>query len=151
MMKFVETARAPRKTIILGTISDHPGGMTNARYRKLAQQSLKIADRVLFVGPQAASVERLRVGDVASRLFAFQTCHEASRLLARDPVADELIVVKGSISDHLERVMLSQLDHVVCWRERCGRRIDCYKCESYARAHPPPFEPELEPTVEAWT
>lgn len=128
---FVKRACAPRKTIVLGTISDAPGGMTGKRYRTLALAGLEVADRVVFVGLQAFHVDKLRHGDLANRLFSFRTSAEASAFLNADLIPDELIFVKGSISDHLERTMLSHLDRVVCWREQCRSHKNCPECPNY--------------------
>jgi hypothetical protein len=49
------------------------------------------------------------------------------------------IYVKAGIQDHLERVMLSELDKVVCWRERCGRWKPCTDCSSYRKRTLPPL------------
>ena len=73
-------------------------------------------------------------------VFAFQSNYQASAFLAEEALPEELIYVKASITDHLERIMLSQLDQVVCWRERCRRRdVDCPSCRNYRRPHAPPF------------
>jgi UDP-N-acetylmuramoyl-tripeptide--D-alanyl-D-alanine ligase len=153
----VDKARAPRKTIVLGTISDRPGGMKNAQYREVAVRALKICDRVVFVGPQAYSVEKMRTGVTSERLFAFPATREASRFLNQSSIADEFILVKGSIADHLERLMLSKLDHVICWRERCGKHRDCPVCKKYRVAFPaieltaepsPTQTPGSRPTLE---
>jgi hypothetical protein len=55
----------------------------------------------------------------------------------------ELIVLKGSLRiDHLERIMLSLSEPVVCWMEHCRKMIVCSKCEDYKRPHPPITELE---------
>lgn len=138
-LAFIGRARAPRKTIVFGTLSDRPGGWTSARYRKLAHEALQVADRVVFVGPNATYVDKIRDGEIADRLFSFLTPYQASELIARDARADELILVKGSISDHLERIMLSAIDHVVCWKQPCARQMDCLDCRLYRTPHPPPL------------
>ena len=138
-LDFIERARAPRKTILFGTLCDRPGAWTGDRYRKLAQQALEVADRVMFVGPNAGRVDRLRTGEVAQRLLSFPTAYQAGEFVARNALPDELILVKASISDHLERVMLRMQDSVVCWRERCRRPMNCPECRLYCTPHPPSF------------
>jgi len=137
-LAFVERAKAPRKTIVFGTISDYPG-KGGRQYRKVAREALDAADRVVFVGPNAARVSKLCQGELRERLFAFQTCYQASSFLAEKTVPQELIYIKASITDHLERIMLSQLDEVVCWRERCRKLANCYRCRNYRRPHAPSF------------
>jgi UDP-N-acetylmuramoyl-tripeptide--D-alanyl-D-alanine ligase len=115
---FMREARAPRKTMVIGTVSDY-SGKGGEIHRKVARLALEAADRVVFVGPQADHVDRLRRGNVRDRLFAFVTSHQAAAFLAEAPLARELIHIKSSITDHLERIMLSQFGDVMCWRERC--------------------------------
>jgi UDP-N-acetylmuramoyl-tripeptide--D-alanyl-D-alanine ligase len=134
----MRSAAAARKTMIFGTISDYPGSGSRT-YRKVARQALDVVDRVVFVGPQASHVDRLRQGDIRDRLFAFETSYQASAHLASSAVAGELIFVKASLTDHLERLMLDRIGEVVCWRERCGKLSACPECKRYRRPHPAPF------------
>jgi UDP-N-acetylmuramoyl-tripeptide--D-alanyl-D-alanine ligase len=107
-MTIMRNARAARKTMVIGTVSDY-SGKGGDTHRKVARLALDVADRVIFVGPQAGHVTKLRQGDVTDRLFAFVTSYQASAFLAETAIAGELIHVKASITDHLERIMLSQL------------------------------------------
>ena len=109
------------------------------RYRRVARDALEVADRVVFVGPQAGHMDRFRQGEARDRLFTFVTSYQASAFLARAAVAGELIYIKGSLTaDHLERIMLSQLDRVVCWRERCGIAVRVHRLQRvpYTQPHP---------------
>lgn len=138
-LAFVAAASAPRKTIVFGTISDY-AGKAGKVYRRVARQALAVADRVLFVGPHSAHVARLREDDGDDRLFSFQTAYEASAFLAKGAVPAELIYIKASRNaDHLERLMLAQIDGVVCWREQCRKVWNCFDCKQYRRPSPPPF------------
>ena len=138
-LNFVKSARAPRKTVVFGTISDY-SGKASTRYRKVAQEALDIADRVVFVGPGLTYMEKLHREDLRDRLFTFQTTYEASAFLSKGVKRGELIYIKASGIDHLERIMLSQLDEVVCWREKCGVNRNCPACRSYRTPAPSPHE-----------
>ena len=65
-LAFVAQAQAPRKTAIFATISDMPG-RGNRKYRQVAKEALKAADRVVFVGPRAAAVSKLSYQEVCER------------------------------------------------------------------------------------
>jgi UDP-N-acetylmuramoyl-tripeptide--D-alanyl-D-alanine ligase len=136
-LSFVEQARAMRKTIVVGTISDYAGSC-GPKYRNFAKRALAVADRVVFVGPRAGHVSKLRQGEAQDRLYCFENTLQASLFLEREARASELIYVKASRKDHLERLMLSQLDRVVCWRERCGRVDKCQECDNYRKPSRPP-------------
>jgi UDP-N-acetylmuramoyl-tripeptide--D-alanyl-D-alanine ligase len=136
-LAFIGQARAPRKTMVFGTISDYPGS-AGSRYRRMARAALELADRVVFVGPQSGHTDRLRQGAVMDRLFTFASVYQASAFLAADTVAAELICIKASQRDHLERIMLAQCRTVMCWHERCGKYLNCPDCPNYRLPHPPP-------------
>ena len=141
-LAFFAGSRAPRKTIVLGNLSSHPG-KSGRLYRRVAQDALNVADRVVFVGPNAAHVDRLRQGEIGERLLPFATVHEASTYVHAHTLPDELIVVKGSLAaDHLERIVLGRFEPVVCWKERCGKVLFCPECPDYRRPHPPHAKPK---------
>ena len=129
-LAFVRTAQASRKTMVFGFISDY-AGKADRVYRAVARSSLQIADRVIFVGDHSQYLARLSQGEARKWLCAFRTSSQASAFLAADKREGELIYVKGLLTEHLERIMLSQLDEVVCWRERCGKWVQCQHCFNY--------------------
>jgi UDP-N-acetylmuramoyl-tripeptide--D-alanyl-D-alanine ligase len=137
-LEFVRSARAPRKTIVFGTISDYSGARSK-RYRKLAREALQVADRVVFIGPSAGHVTPLRTGEARDRLFSFETVYQANAFLSARPIDGELIYIKGTIVEHLDRLVLSQIDEVVCWREKCGRPYSCVACRNYREPSSPSF------------
>jgi hypothetical protein len=67
------------------------------------------------------------------------TSYQAAAFLAETAVPNELIHIKASITDHLERILLARLGDVVCWQERCGMESSCPECKYYPVPHPPPF------------
>jgi UDP-N-acetylmuramoyl-tripeptide--D-alanyl-D-alanine ligase len=138
-LAFVGSALAPHKTVVFGTVSDFPG-IAAPDYRQIAQEALKVADRVIFVGPQYGHSAKLRPAETPDRLFAFQTSYQASEFVAGQARVGELIYVKGLITDYLERIALSQVDEIACWRERCGKWCPCILCGKYRTPTPPPFD-----------
>jgi UDP-N-acetylmuramoyl-tripeptide--D-alanyl-D-alanine ligase len=138
-LAFVGRAIAPHKTVVFGTVSDFPG-IAAPVHRQIARDALKVADRVIFVGPQYGHSAKLRPASTPDGLFAFQTSYQASEFLASHARVGELIYVKGLITDHLERIALSQVDEIACWRERCGKWRPCILCGKYRNATPPPTD-----------
>ncbi|HEX2449397.1 MAG TPA: hypothetical protein VHK26_14665 [Methyloceanibacter sp.] len=136
-LQFVADARTSRKTVLFGTISDYSGD-GGSRYRRIARQALQVADRVIFIGPNSVSAAKLRTAELSARLFTFPTAYQAHEYLHATRTANGLIYVKCSTVDHLERVMLAELDTVVCWKERCGSRLDCHVCRKYRIPAPAP-------------
>ena len=137
-LDFVRSARAPRTSIVFGMITDYAGNGARV-YRRLAREALEVADRVIFIGQNSGHIDKLRRGEVRDRLFDFPTTYQGSAFLARDVMPGELIYVKSDLSEHLERIMLSQLDEVLCWQERCGKNWRfCTTCPKYRKAVPAP-------------
>jgi UDP-N-acetylmuramoyl-tripeptide--D-alanyl-D-alanine ligase len=102
---FLETASAPRKTVVVGLISDYPGS-TRAHYQRVARMALDRADRVIFTGTQAARVRRLAAGEFAGRLFWEENPQKVIEMLTADALADEIIYVKASAASELHRVLV---------------------------------------------
>jgi UDP-N-acetylmuramoyl-tripeptide--D-alanyl-D-alanine ligase len=105
---FLKSASAPRKTVIFGNLSDYAGS-AGPRYRRVAREALEVADRVVFVGSNSRYVEKLRQGELADRLLAFQTAFEASAYFKEHVLPDEL----------------------TCPRDRCvaiTSRGSCFRC-----------------------
>jgi UDP-N-acetylmuramoyl-tripeptide--D-alanyl-D-alanine ligase len=78
-------------------------------YRRVAREALEVADRVVFVGSNSRYVEKLRQGELADRLLAFQTAFEASAYFKEHVLPDEL----------------------TCPRDRCvaiTSRGSCFRC-----------------------
>jgi UDP-N-acetylmuramoyl-tripeptide--D-alanyl-D-alanine ligase len=106
-MTMMRTARAPRKTMVIGTVSDY-SGKGGETHRKVARMALDVADRVVFVGPQANHVDKLRRGDSEDRVFSFVTSYQAAAFLAETATPGELIHIKASITDHAAAAALAE-------------------------------------------
>ncbi len=127
-LSFLGTATAPRKTVVFGTLSDVRGN-TRKRYEHTAHSALEVADRVLFVGAESARVRRMKEEDIEGRLFRFDDAKAAHEFLSADRVPGELIYVKASRADHLERLVHANFTDIACWRYRCGKRFQgCSFC-----------------------
>ena len=103
-LKFLGNAEAPRRTVVVGTISDYPGA-SKAHYYKVARMALAVADRVIFTGRNAERVRRLAAGEYAGRLFTAEEPIDAIEILEKDAVAGELIYVKATRIDELARLL----------------------------------------------
>ena len=124
LLEFVTEARAPRKVLVIGSISDYNG--TSSRvYRRVAHQALAVADEVVFVGPNAKYVAKLG----SDRLRTFGTVRAATDYLQTTLREGDLVVLKGGQrADHLLRILLARTTTVRCWRTSCGRSIFCDDC-----------------------
>jgi UDP-N-acetylmuramyl pentapeptide synthase len=128
VLEFVRDARAARKILVVGTISDYPGS-SSRMYERLASRALAVADEVAFVGSQSGHVQKLVPG-VGGALRTFATVREAAAHFAVDLRDGDLVVLKGSNrADHLLRILLARTTGVQCWRESCHRRAFYDACD----------------------
>ncbi len=134
--EYVAGARAARKLIVMGSISDY-GGTTHRVYRRAVTGAMQAADHVLIVGPHATSTARRLGAAGAEKLTAFETVRDAAGWLSEFARAGDLVLLKGSNNEHLARFALVMDRHVGCWRRRCGRDIFCDVCRLIGEPAPP--------------
>jgi UDP-N-acetylmuramoyl-tripeptide--D-alanyl-D-alanine ligase len=137
VIRFMETARANRKFMVFGTISDYAGA-GNPKYRRVARDALAVADEVCFVGPNSGAVRKLAAGDGKGRVFRFDNTKALADHLEGRLHGGDLVLLKASVTDHLERIARQHTIGVACWRERCGKRIMCEECGLRLVPAPPP-------------
>ncbi len=120
-------ARAPRKTLVLGNLSDYSGSSSN-KYRRVARDALSAGARVIGVGSNAAAIHKLVKNYPEGAVMVFPSSRGARDFLSADIIADELIVLKSAASGHIERIMLNWADgDERCWKENCGLEY-CASC-----------------------
>ncbi len=125
--EIVREAQSPRKSIIMGGISDYAGN-SNKQYRLAYQAAAEAAVNVVFIGENSHKAEP-RVPPVAPATFdRFPTVHEASDHVHANARAGDLILLKGQSKMHMERIALSWVMDVRCWESNCGLSIDCLAC-----------------------
>lgn len=126
--EFMRQARAKRKIVVIGTISDYQGDSTR-RYVEIAQSALAFADAVFFVGPRASAALRVK-RDPKDELRAFASLRDASTYLSGYLMPGDLVLLKGSHkADHIQRLIVALSTDVQCWRSDCGRMQSCDTCD----------------------
>jgi aminoacyl-tRNA hydrolase len=126
--RFMETARAARKIIVVGEISD-AGASKEVKYQRVAKRALAIADAVVFVGPWASCAFQAGALAEGKSLRVFTHVRDASAYLDAFLRAGDLVLLKGSNKrDHLQRIVLARRGKVACWRDDCVRIIQCSEC-----------------------
>jgi UDP-N-acetylmuramyl pentapeptide synthase len=127
-LEFLRDARAVRKILVLGTISDYSGRASQV-YADVARQGLEAADEVIFVGPQAVRSGGARNHPKGAALRAFRSVREAHHHLSATLVPGDLVLLKGSQrADHLLRLVLARRGRIACWRASCRRIKFCDDC-----------------------
>ncbi len=131
-LKFMAEAEANRTIVVLGTVSDRSESSRRV-YRDAATVALGAADQVVIVGDSAPERARRLQDTGPGRLHGFTTVKEAAEWLRSFARAGDLVLLKGSLADHLARIALSFDREVGCWRRRCGRGVFCDHCRLLAR------------------
>ena len=126
-------ASAPRKRIVLGHMSDFAG--SDQKYRDAYRWARTVADQVIFVGNHSHRSKASQEDRDLGRFMAFRTPEEVSDFIRSTAVADELILLKGSVDLHLERIALSWKHDVKCWARSCGHNSGCVDCGRYEDSH----------------
>jgi UDP-N-acetylmuramoyl-tripeptide--D-alanyl-D-alanine ligase len=127
-LRFLKTARAPRKIVVFGSLSDTPKSFYH-RYKAVVPQALDVADKIFFVGQHARTALRVRRRPDDDRVMAFDTLYHLHSFLTGYLQAGDLVLLKGSEpADHLHRLILARSGGIACWRERCSRNRYCNGC-----------------------
>jgi aminoacyl-tRNA hydrolase len=128
VLDFMRQARAERKVILFGTVSDTFGNST-AAYAAIARQALTAADYVIFVGPRSFAALRAKDDAKDRRLLAFSSVRSASDYLKTFLRPADLVLLKASnTADHLLRLILARTGDISCWRPDCGKQVFCDRC-----------------------
>ena len=128
-LHFMREARATRKVVVIGTLSDYSDKATKL-YPKVARLAREVADYVVFVGPHALRGAKARRSDDDDTIVGFPNIRDAVRHLQSFLRAGDVVLLKGSNkADHLVRIILNRTRPVQCWRDRCGLPRFCRRCD----------------------
>lgn len=126
VLDYMAVSRAKRKVLVIGSLSDIPGS-TGKKYRKIAKRALEVSDIALFTGPNAKAVRELS-NNYPDRLAYFERITDAREWLRSIRMPGDLILLKGSSIDHLERLFLDHIGKVECWINLCKLIKYCKDC-----------------------
>lgn len=127
-MAFMQKATAPRKVMVIGTLSDYSRSASKL-YPQVAEKALEIADQVIFVGAHAYRATKRATAEQRERLRGFSELRQASMYLSDVLRPGDLVLLKGSSRmDHLVRLIFDREDPIACWQVRCGKSQFCTSC-----------------------
>lgn len=129
-------ADAPRRTLVLGTLSDYPGDSRRA-YRKALKHAAGRVDRMVFLRHSPSHVGVSPEDAASGRAVCLGTARDIAAYLQETAIPGEVILLKGSSgADHLDRVAHEFVSPVACWLDKCSRNMNCINCE-WMRDHTP--------------
>jgi UDP-N-acetylmuramoyl-tripeptide--D-alanyl-D-alanine ligase len=133
-LQFMRKARAQRKIVVIGMLSDGGSGSA-AKYANVAKQAQEIADIVVFIGPWASHVLKARKAGEQTELHVFSRVFDAARFLRVTARAGDLVLLKGTNKqDHLQRLVLDRSNEIACWQDACKRDDFCTDCPHRMKA-----------------
>ena len=133
-LDFLSDARAARKIAVMGEMSDNPGNK-GRKFRRFVNLAVESADLVLVVGEAVGALNQQLKN--SEKVKAISTVAGAHRFLQESLQGGDLVLLKGMLADHFERLAWARTGDVGCWRSRCGRNIQCSSCELLAAAAEP--------------
>ena len=132
--EMIGKAKARRKRIVLGHISDYAG--SSRKYGNAYQAARQVSDQVIFVGDNSHRSRASQEDRDSGRFREIRSVKEVADYIRETAVEDELVLIKGSANLHLERIALSHTHDVRCWVDACGKPGGCLQCGLYEK----PFE-----------
>ena len=101
-----------RKIAILGDMLEL-GQKTEEGHRQVGQKAAQIVDLLFVVGPRAAFIadQAKKKGLAQRKIFEFQTSKEAGLVIQKELKEDDIILVKGSRSMRMEKIVKEIMAH----------------------------------------
>lgn len=119
----------PRRTLVLGTLSDYPGS-SRGTYRKAWREARQRVDRAIFLRHSPSHVGASADEVSSGRTLFFDSVQQIASHLRATAIPGEAILLKGSArADHLDRIAHDFVAPVSCWLGKCGRNMNCINCE----------------------
>ena len=106
-LKIMKDAKAKRKIVVIGTISDYAGN-SDRKYQSVARQALDVADHVVFVGSRASKCLKARKSPQDETLQAFYSVDAAREYLNTLFQPGDLVLLKASDADGFRKIKPAQ-------------------------------------------
>ncbi len=120
---------APRRTIVLGTISDKRGSISK-RYVSTYEAARELAERIVLFGKGASHAKPDQADLQEGRAVFVDDIRALRDLIKETQIPGEIILLKGSGAvDHLERVAMDYQKNINCWSSDCRLAIACFTCK----------------------
>ena len=128
-LDFLRSTPAARHLVVLGNITE-PQNPQRQFYRRIGQRFAQFADFAILLGSmdQAYASGAAAAGMPRERIMKFHNdLRQAAEVLRNTLQPGDVLVVKGRLDDHLERITLALSGRKIrCWRTECRSRA--YRC-----------------------
>ncbi|NWG75527.1 MAG: aminoacyl-tRNA hydrolase [Rubrivivax sp.] len=141
-LEFLKMARARRKIIVIGTLSDC-GPRAAQKYTNVAKRAQDIADITIFVGAWASHVLKARKPGRQDALRVFASVRDAAQYIKVISLEGDLVLLKGTnTQDHLIRILMASTGGIDCWRDDCKLHVFCNLCPARNKPSGLPILPD---------
>ncbi len=129
-LKVFSEIKAPRKWAALGTMNEL-GAITKEAHLSLGRMAAQIADKLIFVGPEATTYRQGAVdaGKPEADVYTFFDSEEAGHFLKNELRPKDVVLVKGSQN----RVRMERLVKVVMAHPEKAKSLLCRQEEAWAK------------------
>ena len=128
-LDFLRSIPAARRLVVLGNIGEPPGRMGES-YRAIGRRFAQFADLAFLLGShdRRYASGAAAAGMPRERIMKFHNdLSQAVEVLRNTLQPGDVLVVKGRLNDHLERITLALSGQKIgCWRTECRSRA--YRC-----------------------
>jgi UDP-N-acetylmuramyl pentapeptide synthase len=126
-LNYVRDARAKRRIVVLGKLSDMSGS-ESPKYRRTVRQALDVAEQVVLVGSSSGYAAKLQP-DYPDRIRLFSDTRQAVAYFCKELHAGDVVFLKGSHRvDHFERIVLAREGPMTCYCDDCRAWQECRTC-----------------------
>ena len=132
-LDFLRSIPAARRLVLLGSISESPNPQRQV-YRRFGHRFAQFADIALLLASkdrcQSYASGAVAAGMPRERIMKFHNdLKQAIEALRKTLQPGDVLMVKGRLDDHLERITLALSGQKVgCWRAECRSRA--YRCDN---------------------
>lgn len=130
MFEELKKSKATRKGLV---IADHTDSKKSPkkRFTKMGKLAAEHCDFVVFFGDHSHHGHNAAVaaGMDPLRCPAIFGVEQVAQWLSSETKKGDLVFVKGRMTDHLARLVFSQVGNISCWKNSCPLRYACDICE----------------------
>jgi len=136
VLKFLTEARAPRKILVLGTVSDTSGSQSK-KYNQIIRQALTCVDMVIVTGSRSEFFQGITGKHDPDRVKVISDLKVVADTLQQLIIPSTLVVLKGTTKqDHLQRLLHNQIKPIRCWSSTCRLQQPCRNCKQLYKQQP---------------
>ncbi|WP_421851076.1 Mur ligase family protein [Oricola sp.] len=125
-LDIVAKAKATRRVVILGSFTYVPDDLDDILI-EATDLATKSADQVVWYGPHGQHVAELGP-KCMDKVPVFSKITDLVRFLDETLTAGDLVYIKSSKRDHLDRVWHRLNGGISCYRDQCGVTRECRRC-----------------------